>query len=259
MVPLSPRGISLSGNGDQRTRLFVVQSGAVNVTSATGNPSCTGTLIGSRLVRTAKHCIEQTPRPWFTARYDGGPTTWTFNGGASYVTFNPRQADGHFFGGNYFNFGCQTGGASAACIAQDWAILIMAQDVWQPVHVIPSFMAYATSRTGAVTNAGYPSCSAISSPNIPNCQNGLMYGMNCSVLVNHDSHYYSNCDTSPGHSGAGTFFTQGGTRYLIGNHKGGPSNAGCSNGTCTSYDSGTSAWLFDFQTQQRQTYSAVTL
>jgi hypothetical protein len=259
MVPLSPRAISLSGNGDQRSRLFVVQAGGIALTSTTATPICTGTLIGSRIVRTAKHCIENTTRPWFTARYDGGPTTWTFNGGATFVTFNPRQADGHFFGGNYFNFGCQNGSSSGTCIAEDWALLIMPQNVWQPVHVVPAFMGFAFPGTGAVTHSGYARCSDISSPSAPNCVTGFMYGMDCSVVVNNGNHYFTNCDTSPGHSGAGTFFTSGGTRFLIGNHKGGPSNAGCSNGTCTSYDCGTNGFLFDFQLQQRNNFSAVTL
>lgn len=34
---------------------------------------------------------------------------------------------------------------------------------------------------------------------------------------------------------------------------------GCSNGTCTSIDTGTNGWLFDFQHQLRSTHSAVSL
>lgn len=259
LVPLSSRGLSLSGNGDQRVRKFVRESGGLRSTSSTAIPSCTATLIGRRLVRTAKHCIEQVARPWFTARYDGGPTTWTFDGGATWVTFNPRQADFHWYGGNYFNFNCQGAFTNPGCHNEDWAILVMAQNVWQPVHVIPAFMGYAMTKTGTVTNSGYPSCSAMSNPNLPSCTTGLMYGMTCSVKVNNGAHYYSNCDTSPGQSGGGTFYTSGGVRYLIGNHRGGPSNVGCPNGTCTTVDTGTNAWLFDFQTQLRNTHSAVTL
>jgi hypothetical protein len=134
----------------------------------------------------------------------------------------------------------------------------MPADVWQPVHFVPAFMGYSTTQTVAVTNAGYPRCADISSPNISSCHTGLMYGMSCSVVVNYGSHYYSNCDASGGHSGSGTFFTSAGTRYLIGNLKGGPSNAACPNGTCTTYDSGTSSWLFDFQSEMRNTYFALT-
>jgi V8-like Glu-specific endopeptidase len=135
----------------------------------------------------------------------------------------------------------------------------MPPNVWQPVHVIPAFMGYATTQTRTVTNSGYPSCSAIFNPDLPSCTNGLMYGMLCSVKVNNISHYYTNCDTSPGQSGGGTFFTSAGVRYLIGNHRGGPSNVGCPNGICTSVDVGINSWLFDFQGQQRTAYSSVTL
>jgi hypothetical protein len=65
--------------------------------------------------------------------------------GRKYVTFNPRQADSHFYGGNYFNFGCDSASGAPqtpTCYAQDWAILIMAQNVWdriEPKTGVPSY------------------------------------------------------------------------------------------------------------------------
>jgi V8-like Glu-specific endopeptidase len=264
MVPLSNRALALNGNGDQRVGQSIVQIGIVRSTNSTSPTAggCTGTLIGRRLVRTAEHCLNNLPRPYFTARFDGGPTTWTFDGGQTWVTFNPRRADGHFYGGNFYNYGCaisQGDPQTPRCYAQDWAVLIMAQNVWQPVHVIPAYMGFDTASATSGASVGYPAdCGDVSTPGVT-CRAGRQYGMNCSNVVNHTSYFYSNCDVSPGHSGAPFYKTVSGSRYLIGSHKGGPTNVGCSNGTCQAAYCGTDSWLFDFQSSLRSQYNQVTL
>ncbi len=132
-MALQPRGLALNGNGDERNYLFIAEAGNLRPDSNSTSSFCGAALIGARIVRTAKHCIENTARPYYTNRFDGGVTTWTFDGGATWVTFNPRQSDFHYYGGNYFNFGCDAAHGSsmaANCLAQDWALLVMAQDVW---------------------------------------------------------------------------------------------------------------------------------
>lgn len=148
---------------------------------------------------------------------------------------------------------------TANCIAQDWALLVMAQDVWDPVNVVPSYSGFTTASVGTGTHVGYPSCGDISNPSVTDCQDFRMFGMDCSIIVNNTSYYYSNCDVSPGDSGGPMFRTISGTRYYVGNHRGGPVNDGCADGTCQTADCGTDSWLYGFQNDLRNTYSAITL
>lgn len=268
LVPMISRGLSLSNGFDSRRALFTIEAGGVRgYDGTTGSPGCTGTLIGSRLVRTAAHCVNFSGPNYFTVRYDGGLTTWTFDGGRSYVTFRPVAAQGYYYGGNYFNFGCDNSATRYAnrtnherCAAQDWAILILPEDAWAPQHVVPTYMGYSSPSVGAVSNVGYPSCSDVSSPYINPCVAGKMYGQSCSISVNYTSMYYTSCDTSPGHSGGPTYTSSGGAHYLVGHHVAGPFNGvACSGSACPSQDTGTDSWLFNFQNQLRTSFGAVRL
>jgi V8-like Glu-specific endopeptidase len=265
---LTARNLSLSGGVDNRQANLVIQAGAVRSTNAsTGSPGCTGALVGSRLARTAAHCVNFSGANYFTARYDGGVTTWTFDGGASFVTFLPVAAETYFYGGNYFNFSCDNSAvrfastaAQEQCAPQDWAILILPANAWSTVHVVPSYMGYTSPSLRTVSNTGYPSCSAISSASIPSCVAGRMYGnVNCSIAVNHTSFYYTTCDESPGQSGGPTYFDSGG-RFLVGHHIAGPFNGvACSGSTCPSEDCGTDSWFVGFMNDLRTQNSAVQL
>jgi len=266
---MTARGLSLSGGVDNRKANFVVQAGGVRSTSAsTGKPGCTGELVGRRLARTAAHCVNFSGDNYFTARYDAGVTTWTFDGGATWVTFQPVAAQTYYYGGNYFNFNCDDSAvrfASTAnqekCAPQDWAILILPSNAWSSIHVVPSYMGYTSPSLQTVSNTGYPSCSAISSASIPTCVSGKMYGnVNCSIAVNHTSFYYTTCDESPGQSGGPTYFDSGGSRYLVGHHIAGPFNGvACSGSICPSEDTGTDSWFVNFMTDLRNQYNTVQL
>lgn len=268
-APVSARALSLSNGIDSRDEFFVQEAGGVRGSSAsTGKPGCTGTLIGRRMVRTAAHCLNFNGSNYFTIRYDGGVTTWTFDGGATYVTFNPVRASTYYYGGLYFSRNCDDNSIRFAnqtnderCASQDWAILILPEDAWDPQNVIPRYMGFSMPNTGAVKNVGYPSCSDVSSSLITSCTGGFMYGQNCNISVNSDIFYYTSCDTSPGHSGGPTYWTSSaGSNYLMGDHIAGPFNGrACTGSGCPSQDCGTGTWLYDFQSDLRTQYNTVQL
>ena len=255
----------ISDNIDSRVEYLVPQVGKV-VYKGTG----TGTLIGTRLVRTVAHTMggDYSGWPRFTLRYHGGPTTWSFNGGATWVTFQEKTAYTYYYGGLWRSLDCDntfwTGTYAHAmdCLSQDWMILVMPENVWADVKVVPSYMGYTTAylRTDS-RNTGYPSCGDVTSSLISNCVTGRMYGQaGCSIDVVEagGGRMWHSCDSTPGHSGGPIFFNSSGYSYIQG-HDSSRDASRCPNTACPGAGTGTDTWLYNLQTTLRSTWSSYTL
>jgi hypothetical protein len=164
--------------------------------------------------------------PTFQLRYHGGPTTWTFDGGQTYVTFAEKTAYTYYYGGNWISLDCDNTFFSQgyahfkSCLAEDWMIIVLPTNVWSDVNVVPKYMGYATGAVRSVKNTGYPGCTDVNSIYVQNCVAGRMYGQtDCAVDVSlaSGSQLWHSCDSTPGHSGGPLFYTSGSANYNTGN------------------------------------------
>lgn len=291
-VPLMARSTAFSGGSDDRTAKFVGQVGKLSDDpAADGFPSCTATLIGPRLVRTARHCLYVVvgglSMPYFTLRYNGGLSTVTYDGGQTYVTFRPVQTEDYYVDSAYSTNSCEAWltnngndtnpslAKKEACSAADWALLVLPADAWKNIHVVPAYMGLAHSKLHAVENTGYPSCSEVTSG--VSCTAQKMYGMSCEIKVNRDAYTYSSCDISSGHSGGPVFYTLStGSRYYVSNISnsdqtiimdsgiqeilnGTDDGCGFHNTGCLSRETGTTNLLFNLEVSVRDSYNYVVL
>lgn len=173
------------------------------------NNTCTGTLIGSRHLITAAHCInQQGTNNWFTFAVSPGRDGSTFPYGSSTISPNPPPGQAAW----YFTFPQWRNPNTANPRQWDWGLIVIPnrlgdQTGWMGYVALGA----STLKANNQYNRGYPGCGG-TRPDVPvNCQPQRLYGDTATCkfgafsfsgtdgwnrLFNHS------CDTSGGHSGS---------------------------------------------------------
>lgn len=185
-----------------------------NVLMRTGqiNGSCTGQMVGRRLILTAAHCVVASDLVQYNQTYRARRSGAT-------SPYNAENTSAFWWDSQYSANNCHlsyTGAQHAQCAPWDWALLLLRSDAWNgSPNGTPGTFGYwvpgSQIASGSPLNHdGYPVCG--SSPSPAGCVSNMAYGQNFGSNAvgftypstgesNFNLYYRVGNDWSGGHSG----------------------------------------------------------
>jgi hypothetical protein len=213
----------LSGGQDSRINKGIsstypaTQTSLRRIGQIQGDRTCTGTLVGRRLVLTVAHCV-------VTASGSQQPLAFRARRSNAVAPFGTENSIGYWWPTAYSTNGCAPNYNAAfhLCAPHDWALVLLREDAWDDSGLgHPLWMGYALPNVafGVVGPAswhnGYPACQDPDAPAF--CIANTLYGQDSTAFAlepqfpdpsdgNKIRFFFSNTDTSGGHSG-GPYYT----------------------------------------------------